>query len=202
MSLAVLVTLTNYKSMMKENIGFLSYAVITIVLGVIASIIGTFIYDYFQSEPLFSSLPTLYTFLVNGLVNILTFKFSFWHLLVFLFLAVSISTGVKYFSKVEIPEAPEYANYTEEQFHEWTWRWNWEWNPQAEVWEVTNLTPYCSDCNVRLVDRSNNLRSNAECPSCNERFSSAHHNFEHIDSILSLIYSRIENNNFETQEAS
>ena len=174
---------------MKLNKEILLYSLGTIFLSVIAS----FVYDFIKSEPILTSLYSVILFIVNGVLHFLSLQITVWWILVFLTVLFLASRIVDKLTTEVVPEPPEFTNYTEDRFHQWLWKWTWKWNSQSKKWFVDNLTPYCTDCNVRLVDRSNYLSSMAHCPNCNQRFESAHNNFEYREEIINLIHGKIEN---------
>tara|TARA_R110002050_G_C8944347_1_gene512838 strand:+ start:69 stop:599 length:531 start_codon:yes stop_codon:yes gene_type:complete len=174
---------------MKKTFGVL-------IIGIIGSIIASFIYDSIKDQPLLSTLETALLFLKNFIVLILSIKVSLWKILGIAVLLISAIKGYHFFQSRKTPKPPDYTSYVEDQFHSWVWKWDWKYDFQTESWVVTNLVPYCDDCLVRLIDRSNYLRANAECPNCKNRYSSAYDNYEYNDSILNLIYGKIENNEY------
>lgn len=177
---------------------FVKSAVITIILSIIASVI----YDVLKSEPVFSSVLVGFSFLFKSLITFLSFKIPIWSFLVALLGFSSIILVWKYFSLEKIPTPPDFVKeYTEDEFHNWLWKWDWAWDFESHTWQINNLTPYCSDCEVRLVDRSNPLSNMAECPNCRSRYSSNRGNFETYDSITNLILGKIEKEEFKTSRA-
>lgn len=174
---------------MKFNKQLLLYALGTILLSIIAS----FIYDFIKSEPILTSFYSAILFIVNEVLHFLSLQVTVWWILVFLMLLFLTSRLVDKLTTETVPEPPEFTNYTEDRFHQWLWKWTWEWDFNSKKWFVDNLTPFCADCNVRLVDRSNYLRSISHCPSCNQRFESTYNNYEYKDEIINLIHGKIEN---------
>ena len=176
---------------MKKTLGALS-------IGIIGSIIGSFIYDSIVDQPIFSSLETTIIFFKSTIGSFLSLKISLWIIILSLFLVVVSKRIYNLLQTRKIPTPPKYTDYKKDKFHDWIWKWNWEYDSNEDAWIITNLVPYCPECNVRLIDRSHSLEAIAECPSCKKRFKSSNSKFEDSESTLNLIYSNIENENYKT----
>ncbi|MDZ7715059.1 MAG: hypothetical protein U5J95_02485 [Balneolaceae bacterium] len=66
-------------------------------------------------EPILTSLYSVILFIVNGVLHFLSLQITVWAILVFLTLLFLASRPVDKLTAENVPEPPEFTNYTEDQ---------------------------------------------------------------------------------------
>jgi hypothetical protein len=157
-------------------------------IAIIAAVIGaitTGIVDFVKKLPVLSTLKTVISFLYHSLLSFLTFGISVWVIIS----AIIILWLIKKLFKPKF-EPPSYLDYKEDRLKAWLWKWDWNIDRYNKI-TVSNLRPYCPNCNTKLMYQDDWRASRANCPRCNLSFSN-YNGFENIAEIESLIIDNIE----------
>ncbi|MDR0437141.1 MAG: hypothetical protein LBH22_02425 [Bacteroidales bacterium] len=98
---------------------------------------------------------------LNALKTAFVFEVQIWIVLSILLLLAVGFLLVKHFKKT--------PNYTEDKFGKLNLMWRWDLEKNGEKWEVINLFPYCSECDMPMSETFEDYDSGNEnylCTNC------------------------------------
>ena len=156
------------------------------VFSIAASVIGSFVYDYWKVKPILSTLVDILKEIWKVIVSILIFELRIWWLLVACILIIGIIYIIRKF-QTDINSGPEFIKYKEDKFKEWKWTWDWRWNDIQKSWVIFDLQAYCPKCGKNLLYYRSILNEIYECPNCDfktGRFDHIAENRHHIEALI------------------
>ena len=120
-----------------------------------------------KNIPVLNFVVGAFKWVYVNVARVLNSQIKLWIVLMFGVAVYIISRLLRNLKKGE-PNLPAFYNYRSDRFKNWTWKWRWE--NFGRGWEVTDLAPYCSDCEVELSIGGSLFQITARCPSCGKDF--------------------------------
>jgi len=155
--------------MAKTNKESKSPWVISILSALIFTPVGSYIYDHTKNTPIITPLLKCFSFVWNSIFN---FLIPVWIIIAgtvviyFLILYIKkVNPDVK--NTIKEKQIPLWINYKKGILKRWTWAWDYELNYISEKYEITNLLPYCTRCDIKTLHDFSGLY---RCPKCSDYF--------------------------------
>jgi hypothetical protein len=167
---------------------------IAVISSITLSIISSAIYDFIKSKPFLSSLFSFFKFIWNFTIRILESEIKLWWIILIIILYKIIGLFIRKYKKDKVPETAKYSDYKRERFKNWIWKWDWKWN--GERWRISNLYPYCPNCDIELLNKSDILHQKIVCPRCNAQFTDYDHNIDDTEGVKAMIYDNVKKENY------
>jgi len=177
--------------------------VLTVISTLILTPIGSWIYDHTKNVPILTNwvLKPLHT--VWDLIKaVVTYQVPVWGIfavIIGLILLLWLIDKIFYSKPVETithqrNNAPEFLNYKQGILKSWKWSWSYNINSSAKTFEIVNLIPMCTKCDLKMLEDS--FGDVWVCPNCNHQKSSYINPEEQPVKIAALIQDRIEKKNY------
>lgn len=165
------------------------------IASAIIAILATSTTDVLSHVPLFTTLKSLFGFLIA----ILLFKVSIWLFLIFIIAFVGILILISNINSKKIDKPvkiipPDFLNYKEDTFKEWKWSWNYKLDNYQKKYIIEGLMPVCLKCNIKTIKDS--FGDIYYCPNCTNSYGIYNNNQEHPAKIEALIIHNIENESY------
>ena len=142
--------------------------VVTILGCSLATVLGTLAYDKVKDKPILTTIIIWLNWVWKIILSIFTFKVAIWAIVLVTISLYCLRRTHLNFSK---KTPPDHAKYTQDRFYNWIWKWDWKYDGVQQTWYVANLQPYCQTCNTQLVNKTNFVDVQYECPRCKSFYS-------------------------------
>jgi len=136
------------------------------VLSLVTSIppfLLTVCYDYFKDKPVFTTFFSILKWLGKFLWSILNFDLKVWWVVLSIIIFFFIIIIITRFQKEDVPL---FLSYKEDKFKNWKWTWDWRFSNRKKAWTISNMQAHCPNCDTSMIDRSDSIWINFECPRC------------------------------------
>jgi len=188
--------LATMKESTKNN--FLSPLAISLISVFVLTPIANALYDPKQkSIAIITPVLRFFSYMWQYIFN---YKVSVWIILLILVFIIFILKSVEKLKLKEIEsqvlntKKPSFLRYTEGVLKEWKWSWKYDIDPIRNTFEIVDLKPYCTKCDIKmLVDAFGDTYT---CPNCNHFKSVLQTPSEHPIKIAALIGNKIEKNEY------
>ncbi len=157
--------------MKKAKKFFMNPWTITLGSGLFVLLI-TIAIDLITAEKIFSTIVTVLSSALDGILAFLNFKLKVWWVITGIAaLVFALYLWSKYLDSKKIEQNdPAFLEYTKDYILNYNWKWRWEKNLYGK-YEIENLHPICSECETPLT-RANGY-GQLHCLRCNMTFQQA-----------------------------
>jgi hypothetical protein len=143
------------KKTARWSIGFIS--------AMLMAWLGNYFYDRTKEVPVLKYVTGFLNWIYEATLNVMNYPLKVWIVLLSLLVIMGI---LALYSKMQGNSytPPEFTQYKEDVFKKWRWRWDWKLGQNG--WKIVNLTAYCPNDDVQLVNQSSVLERRFYCPKC------------------------------------
>lgn len=108
--------------------------------------------DLITAEKIFSTIFTVLSSVLNGILAFLNFKLKVWWVITGIAaLVFALYLWSKYLDSKKMEQNdPAFLEYTKDYILGYHWKWRWEKNFDGQ-YEIQNLHPICSECETPLT---------------------------------------------------
>ncbi len=139
------------------------------ITGVILSFLLTLLYDFFTKNPFLSTLNNSFSWALDKILQFLNYNVKMWWLIVVIASIIVIKSIAIKINENKVVK-PNFLSYREGTLKKWKWTWDYQKN--FNKWEVTNLVPYCPNCDTKMLKVGTGyFFSGYKCPRCEIHFS-------------------------------
>ena len=157
--------------------------------GILLPVIASAIWDYAKEKPLLTTLMSWASLMYNILLVVLTFEVKVWQILVCI---IGILCVLLLNAKLKSnTNKYKFLSYQSDTLKQWKWTWHIKMDYNRNLYDIRELYPNCSDCDMAMIDYSSYNAEGYICPKCEQKYINGRGYFEDKTFITAMISDKI-----------